>query len=219
MFGWGFAVMALVLGTDDFLEQYESKGFAHFAIIVGFGTWIGALRGRRFDSQRAPKATTRHALTLRLVRHAAAVGVFWLLCGGAFYMNGSYTSTDKVTGKKTTLTGAEALHKLYASTLELKGEGSKLMEQLRAQYGNRSWTDILAEIREAFANPAVEASEVLGVARSATAAEVRKAHRDLARQNHPDKVGGSPEAQAAAEEKMQKLNWAKEVLLGLKDSD
>ena len=66
---------------------------------------------------------------------------------------------------------------------------------------------------------AVEASEVLGVARSATAAEVRKAHRDLARQNHPDKVGGSPEAQAAAEEKMQKLNWAKEVLLSLKDSD
>ena len=96
---------------------------------------------------------------------------------------------------------------------------TRLMEQLRAQYGNRSWTEILAEIREAFANPAVEASEVLGVARSATAAEVRKAHRDLARQNHPDKVGGSPEAQAAAEEKMQKLNWAKEVLLSLKDSD
>lgn len=213
MFGWGIGLVALVVGTDDFLERVDREGFAHLAIIAGLGTWLGALRGRRFDPYLAPKTTTRHSFTLRLMRHGTVVGIFWLLCGGAFYMNGSFTWTDRETGKTTTYTGPEALHRVYVNTLELKGETSKVVEQLRAQYGNKTWTEILAEVREAFADPAVEASEVLGVSSSATAAEVRKAHRDLARQHHPDKVGNSPELQAQAEQKMQKLNWAKEVLL------
>lgn len=213
MFGWGVGLIALVLGDDGFLEKIESEGFAHMAVIAGLGTWLGALRGRRFDRYLAPKTNTRHRFTLRLMRHGTAVGIFWLLCGGAFYMNGSFTWKDKETGNTTTYTGPEALHRVYVNTLELKGETSKVVEKLRTQYGNKSWTEILGEIREAFADPAVEASEVLGVSSSATTAEVRKAHRDLARQHHPDKVGNSPEAQAAAEKIMQRLNWAKEVLL------
>ena len=50
MFGWGLGLVALVLGSDDFQERIDEQGFAHMAIIAGLGTWLGALRGRRFGT-------------------------------------------------------------------------------------------------------------------------------------------------------------------------
>ena len=70
-------------------------------------------------------------------------------------------------------------------------------------------------MRAAFADPAVEAAEILEIKTSASAAEVRKAHRNLAMRHHPDKVGDSAEAQ----QKMARLNWAKDVLLKREPSE
>jgi DnaJ-class molecular chaperone len=50
--------------------------------------------------------------------------------------------------------------------------------------------------------------EILGVPRTATAAEIKKAFRKLARENHPDKKPGDK----AAEQRFKDLNEANEVL-------
>lgn len=55
--------------------------------------------------------------------------------------------------------------------------------------------------------------EVLGVARTASAAEIRRAYLELARRHHPDFHGGdSPAAQEAARRRMQEVNAAWHVL-------
>ena len=76
----------------------------------------------------------------------------------------------------------------------------------------KTWQEIWDELKEAFRDPAVEAAQVLGVSADASLEEVKRAHRNLARKHHPDKVGDDAEQQEAAKLFMQKLNWAKEVL-------
>jgi curved DNA-binding protein len=51
--------------------------------------------------------------------------------------------------------------------------------------------------------------EVLGVPRSATEQQIRKAYRDLARKNHPDRNPGNKQA----EERFKEASYASEVLL------
>src|SRR5918998_4701731 len=50
--------------------------------------------------------------------------------------------------------------------------------------------------------------DVLGVGRSATEAEIKRAYRKLAKENHPDRRGGDPKAQA----KFAEINAANEIL-------
>ncbi|KAJ9642867.1 hypothetical protein H2201_005377 [Coniosporium apollinis] len=56
----------------------------------------------------------------------------------------------------------------------------------------------------------IDPYEALGIARKATAAEIKKAYRELSLANHPDKV--KAEDREAASERMQKINLAKEIL-------
>ena len=56
--------------------------------------------------------------------------------------------------------------------------------------------------------PSVDYYEIMGVPKTATAAEIRKAYRKLARKHHPDVNPGD----AAAEEKYKQLSQAYEVL-------
>lgn len=209
MLGWGAVATALVVGTDPSEEKTLEEGTAPRICVVALATTIGALRGRVFVPHSASKRTTRHAFTLRLVRQCIGVGVFTMACGSAFYLNGSYTHTDRETGETSTYSGPEAFDMAYSNLKAFGGDAGWAIHTFRQQYQNTSWTDILAELREAFADPAVEAAEVLQIKSSASATEVRKAHRDLARLHHPDKVGDSAEAQ----QKMARLNWAKDVLL------
>ncbi|WP_307801723.1 J domain-containing protein [Actinomadura violacea] len=65
----------------------------------------------------------------------------------------------------------------------------------------------------AFGEPADEdAYDLLDVRPDASAEEIKKAWRRLARDRHPDTVAGGPEAKAAATERFQRLNAAYTVL-------
>lgn len=54
--------------------------------------------------------------------------------------------------------------------------------------------------------------EILGVSRNATADEIKRAYRKLARDLHPDHAVGSPQDAAANEERFKLVNQAYEVL-------
>lgn len=58
-----------------------------------------------------------------------------------------------------------------------------------------------------------EALKTLGLSQGATDDEIKKAHRKLVIENHPDKFGQNAEARAAAEEKTKLINEARDVLL------
>ena len=50
--------------------------------------------------------------------------------------------------------------------------------------------------------------EVLGVSKSASADEIKKAYRSLAKKYHPDKTGGDK----AAEDKLKEINAAYDLI-------
>ena len=54
--------------------------------------------------------------------------------------------------------------------------------------------------------------DVLGVGRSASEAEVKRAYRKLAKANHPDRHGGDAKAQKKAQAKFAEINSAYEIL-------
>lgn len=57
-----------------------------------------------------------------------------------------------------------------------------------------------------------EALAALGLSEGASAEDIKKAHRKLAIENHPDRFGQDAEARAKAEEKMKTINEARDVL-------
>ena len=95
-------MLAIALTMNSALELHEDEGLAAQIVFVALATAVGALRGRSFAPHAAPKDTTRHSFTLRLGRQAVGVVLVLLACGGSFYLNGSYTHTDRETGETTT---------------------------------------------------------------------------------------------------------------------
>ena len=59
---------------------------------------------------------------------------------------------------------------------------------MRERYKRKSWSEIWEELRAAFRDPAVEAAELLSVPTDASAAVIKRRHRELALLQHPDKV-------------------------------
>lgn len=57
-----------------------------------------------------------------------------------------------------------------------------------------------------------EALKTLGLTEGATPEEIKKAHRKLAIENHPDRFGQDAKARAQAEERMKLINEARDVL-------
>src|SRR5262245_42260353 len=53
----------------------------------------------------------------------------------------------------------------------------------------------------------------LGLTPSASAREIKQAHRDLVRQWHPDKFAGDPSLQAKATERLKDINEAYKALI------
>ena len=58
-----------------------------------------------------------------------------------------------------------------------------------------------------------EALNTLGLAQGASEEDIKKAHRKLIIENHPDKFGQDEQARAKAEEKTKLINEARDVLL------
>ena len=180
-------------------------------ILGTIGVMIGARAGREADTFRSPRANTARGLSARLLVQLVGVLALGSMGLGAFYLNGSYTYTDKETGLPSTMAGPEALRAAYASLGGLTTDIHAAASTLWAQQKGKTWSEMWAELRAAFRDPAIEAREVLGLTADATADEVKRAHRQLARKHHPDKV--EPEKQEEAKVLMQKINWAKEVLV------
>ena len=58
-----------------------------------------------------------------------------------------------------------------------------------------------------------EALNTLGLSQGASEDDIKKAHRKLIIENHPDKFGQDEQARAKAEEKTKLINEARDVLL------
>ena len=194
-------------------SQLHAEDFNHVLgfVLGALGVLIGTSSGRYTALERSPRrCTQRRSLSVRLLVHWVGVAAVAGAAVGAFHLNGSFTHTDQETGVTTRMSGPEALSALWRNAAAFSGELGEALGMLRERHKGKTWPELWLEFVEAFRDPSAEAAAVLGVSVDASAEEVKRAHRNLARLNHPDKV--EPERQDEAKQLMQKINWAKEVL-------
>lgn len=107
------AVCSGVLAPNvlDSLSEGKQDDLSHApGLILGAaGVMLGATTGRRTSLERAPHRCTQRRLSVRLVVQLVSVSAFAATALGSFYLNGSFTTTDEVTGKTTTYNGPEAI--------------------------------------------------------------------------------------------------------------
>ena len=107
--------------------------------------------------------------------------------------------------------GLEELLALFEECLRADEKGARVLEAYLDRGGHEGWRDHM-DARSASGGAgdapmaAAEAREILGVGEDATVDEIKAAHRDLMRRNHPDSGGSTYLA--------TKINLAKELLLG-----
>lgn len=221
LMGWAVGASALILGTQqehEALDEEEVESRWVQQLFLGsLASMAGAARGRAFAPRASPRRAARRYVSARLVLQLVGVGTFAAAALGSFYLNGSFTHTME-SGERVTYSGAEALPLAWQSVCELSGDIKAAASQAYGLYSRMSWPEIWASLQEAFKDPAKEAAEVLGVPIDADTAEVKGAHRRLARVHHPDKVRGEVGVDFSgqveqAKVQMQRINWAKEVLL------
>ena len=189
----------------------EELGHVPGLLFGAIGVLVGARAGRRLALERTPRARTSRRLGPRLLGQLVGVALFGAAALGSFYLNGTYTYTDAAKGP-TTVSGPEALRLAYDGLGDFSRDLRSALSTLYARQQAKTWEQMWGELREALRDPAVEAAALLGVSADASAEEVKRAHRQLARLHHPDKA--PPEKQEEAKLLMQRLNWAKEVLVG-----
>ena len=211
----GLLSPSVLVGGHSNPNDPDALALAPGFVIGAVGVVIGVSLGRRVQVDSAPRRCTSRGglISTRGILQLVGISAFAAAAVGAFYLNGSYTHTDPETNLPRTLSGPEALRELYKGVWTL-GQQSKI--QLGAwwqQQENKTWFEVLEEIRALFRDPSYEAADLLGVSSSASPREVNKAYKALAVQYHPDKQT-DPADKDAATEKMARLNWAKGVLLG-----
>lgn len=183
--GCGVLFSSLILGLGD-VKAEEPGGIGPVLSFSSFGLLAGCSMGRTFDAARAPSRGAPSALLARLLLHGGGVVGLGGVAAAALFASGNHM---------------EELPTMWTEVYNL--------------ITYRSMSQHWAEILEAMRDHGADAASLLGVERGATPAEVRQAHRKLARLHHPDKQqGASEEERAAAEELMRRLNAAKDVLLG-----
>lgn len=107
--------------------------------------------------------------------------------------------------------GLEELLVLFEDCLRADDKGARVLEAYLDRGGHEGWRDHM-DARSAGGGAGeapmavAEAREILGVGEDATVDEIKAAHRDLMRRNHPDKGGSTYLA--------TKINLAKDMLLG-----
>lgn len=107
--------------------------------------------------------------------------------------------------------GLDELLTLFEECLRADEKAARVLEAYLDRGGHAGWRETM-DARAASCRPGsapmtiAEAREILGVGEDATRDEIKAAHRDLMRRNHPDRGGSTYLA--------TKINLAKDMLLG-----
>jgi len=192
---WGALLLSLVLASEEARDKVAEEGVAPSLAAVSLSVAVAAMGGAAFDPSLSPSRGGPAGLAARLLLQLGGVGGVAAVAALSFHLNGDeWLGKD---GRKKLREAGAQLHTLY--------------EQLRA----RSLADHWADLRELLRDPGDDAATLLGVARDASPAEIKQAHRRLARLHHPDKQqDASREEKEEAERMMSRLNAAKDTLLG-----
>ena len=215
MLGWSVAAAAALIPTLNAHTPSDDEAGCLPALVMSIlFVMIGCARGRTEAMSLSPRRCTRRPLTVRLVVQLVCVASFAAAATGSFYLNGSFTYTSKESGETVTYTGPEALRAAWEGLGELSADVSVSVQRLWAMQQGKTWTQVWEAVRSAFRDPSYEAAEVLGITPDASVSQIKTAHRRLALQHHPDKVGEDERTQEEAKKYMQRINWAKETLMG-----
>lgn len=159
--------------------------------VSSFGIVAGCSQTRQFDLSRSPSRGTPSRLLPRMLLHGGGVLTTAGLAAAAVHLSG---------------------HQFL--------ESGNAWQEIKDAFANRSFSSIWSDFVEAMRDPGADAASLLGIKRGASAAEIRAAHRRLARLHHPDKQSSATEEEhGAAEEMMRRLNNAKDVLLSELNSE
>ncbi|EOD42180.1 hypothetical protein EMIHUDRAFT_95324 [Emiliania huxleyi CCMP1516] len=201
---WGALLLSLVLASEEARDKVAEEGVAPSLAAVSLSVAVAAMGGAAFDPSLSPSRGGPAGLAARLLLQLGGVGGVAAVAALSFHLNG-----DEWLGKD----GRKKLREAGAQLHTLPTCASCCATQAmapRRRSASRRFLDV-SRTRV----PGDDAATLLGVARDASPAEIKQAHRRLARLHHPDKQqDASREEKEEAERMMSRLNAAKDTLLG-----